>query len=99
MLQIDDDAVDALTQIGSLRISAEETDEGVELQIDEATEPQEGDEVVEREGGRVREPGAVVRDREHELAVPARELDLDPLAAVLERVLQELSEHERERGR
>jgi Fe-S cluster assembly iron-binding protein IscA len=53
MLKIDDDAVGALTQIGSLRITAEETDEGVELQIDEADGPQEGDEVVEREGARV----------------------------------------------
>ena len=53
MLQIDDDAVEALAQIGGLRITAEETDEGVELQIDEATAPQEGDEVVEREGARV----------------------------------------------
>ncbi len=53
MLQIDDDAVDALSQIGGLRITAEETDEGVELQIDEATAPEEGDQVVEREGARV----------------------------------------------
>jgi Fe-S cluster assembly iron-binding protein IscA len=53
MLQIDEDAVDALTQIGSLRITAEETDEGVELQIDEAPEPKEGDEVVERGNARV----------------------------------------------
>jgi iron-sulfur cluster assembly protein len=53
MLQIDDDAVEALTQIGPLRISAETTDDGVEIQIDDATEPHEGDEVVEREGARV----------------------------------------------
>ena len=53
MLQIDDDAVGALTDIGSLRISAEETDDGVEIQIEEATEPREGDEVVERDGARV----------------------------------------------
>jgi iron-sulfur cluster assembly protein len=53
MLQIDDDAVEALTQIGGLRITAEETDEGVELQIDEAAAPEDGDEVVEREGARV----------------------------------------------
>ena len=46
-----------------------------------------------------REPGprddgadarAVVGDRQHDLAVPARELDADPVAAVLERVLQQL---------
>jgi len=53
MLQIDDDAVEALTQIGALRITAEETDDGIELQIDEVTEPLEGDQVVEREGARV----------------------------------------------
>jgi Fe-S cluster assembly iron-binding protein IscA len=58
MLQIDDEAVEALTQIGALRITAEETDEGIELQIDEATEPQAGDEVVEREGARVFLDGA-----------------------------------------
>ncbi len=53
MLKIDDDAVDALSQIGALRITAEETDEGVELQIDEASAPEEGNQVVEREGARV----------------------------------------------
>jgi iron-sulfur cluster assembly protein len=53
MLQIDDEAVAALTQMGALRISAEETDDGVELQIEDATEPKEGDAVVEREGARV----------------------------------------------
>jgi len=53
MLQIDDDAVGALTELGSIRITAEETDDGVELQIDEATEPEAGDEVVERAGARV----------------------------------------------
>jgi Fe-S cluster assembly iron-binding protein IscA len=53
MLQIDDEAVEALTQMGGLRITAEETEEGVELQIDEASAPQEADEVVEREGARV----------------------------------------------
>jgi Fe-S cluster assembly iron-binding protein IscA len=53
MLQIHDDAVEALGQTGSLRVTAEETEDGVELQIDEATEPHEGDEVVERDGARV----------------------------------------------
>jgi Fe-S cluster assembly iron-binding protein IscA len=53
MLQIDDDAVEALTQMGALRISAEETDDGVELQIEEASDPRAGDEVVERDGARV----------------------------------------------
>ena len=53
MLQLDENAVEALNQIGALRITAEETDEGVEIQIDEASTPKEGDEVVERDGARV----------------------------------------------
>ena len=53
MLQIADDAVEALNQTGPLRITAEETDGGMEIQIDEAADPSEGDEVVEREGVRV----------------------------------------------
>jgi Fe-S cluster assembly iron-binding protein IscA len=39
--------------MGGLRITAEETDEGVEIQIDEASEPQAGDETVERGEARV----------------------------------------------
>jgi Fe-S cluster assembly iron-binding protein IscA len=53
MLEIHENAVDALKGIGALRITAEETEDGVELQIDDATEPHEGDEVVERDGARV----------------------------------------------
>jgi Fe-S cluster assembly iron-binding protein IscA len=53
MLEIDDDAVQALSEMGPLRVTAEETDDGVELQIDDATEPHEGDEVVERGGAKV----------------------------------------------
>ena len=53
MLQIDDDAVGALTEMGPLRVTAEEAEDGVELQLDDATEPHEGDEVVERDGARV----------------------------------------------
>jgi iron-sulfur cluster assembly protein len=53
MLQIDEDAVAALKEMGSLRISAEETDDGVELQIDDASDPRDGDEIVERDGARV----------------------------------------------
>jgi len=60
MLQIDENAVAALSEIGGLRITAEETEEGVELQIDEAAAPQDGDEVIEREGARIfLAPGAV----------------------------------------
>jgi Fe-S cluster assembly iron-binding protein IscA len=50
MLEIDDAAVDALRQMGALRITAEEVDGEVELSIDEAEAPSEGDEVVERDG-------------------------------------------------
>jgi len=53
MLQIDEEAVATLTELGPLRITAEEADDGVELQIDEATEPHDGDEVVERDGAQV----------------------------------------------
>jgi iron-sulfur cluster assembly protein len=53
MLEIHEDAVEALQGMGGLRITAVEDDEGVELQIDDATEPRDGDEVVEREGARV----------------------------------------------
>ena len=53
MLEIHDDAVEPLKGMGALRITAQETDDGVELQIDDATEPQDGDEVIERDGARV----------------------------------------------
>ncbi len=44
-------------------------------------------------------PGAVVGDRENDVTVALRERDRDVIAAVLERVLEELGEHEREGGR
>jgi Fe-S cluster assembly iron-binding protein IscA len=47
MLQIDDEAVAALAQIGTIRITAEEVDGEVEISIEDATEPSEGDEVIE----------------------------------------------------
>ena len=53
MLEIHEDAVEPLKEMGALRITALEADDGVELQIDDATGPQEGDEVVERDGARV----------------------------------------------
>ncbi|HEY3962023.1 MAG TPA: hypothetical protein VGL84_05810 [Gaiellaceae bacterium] len=53
MLQIADDAVDALRELGGLRITAEEVDGEVELSIFDATEPEAGDEIVERDGVRV----------------------------------------------
>jgi len=53
MLQIAEDAVDALKQMGALRITAEDVDGEVEISIDDATEPAEGDEIVERDGASV----------------------------------------------
>ena len=53
MLEIHEDAVEALKGMGALRITAQEADDGVELQIDDATEPEAGDEVIERDGARV----------------------------------------------
>jgi hypothetical protein len=47
MLQIDDEAVAALAQIGTIRITADEVDGEVEISIDEASEPSEGDEVID----------------------------------------------------
>jgi Fe-S cluster assembly iron-binding protein IscA len=53
MLQIDDEAVEALRQIGDLRIRGVESEGEIELEIEEATEPMMGDETVERDGVRV----------------------------------------------
>jgi Fe-S cluster assembly iron-binding protein IscA len=53
MLQIDDDAVAALAEVGPVRLSAVESDGEVEVSIEDATEPAEGDQVVERDGARV----------------------------------------------
>jgi Fe-S cluster assembly iron-binding protein IscA len=53
MLQIDEDAVEALRQIGTIRIRGVEADGEVELEIDEAEEPIVDDQVVEREGVRI----------------------------------------------
>ncbi len=53
MLQINDEAVEALRQIGDLRIRGVVDDGEVELEIEEATEPVADDQVVERDGVRV----------------------------------------------
>jgi Fe-S cluster assembly iron-binding protein IscA len=53
MLEIHDEAVAALVELGAIRITAEEVDGEVEISIDEATEPGEGDEVIERGEARV----------------------------------------------
>ena len=53
MLQIDDEAVAALAEIGTIRITAEEVDGEIEISINDASEPSDGDEVIERAGARV----------------------------------------------
>jgi Fe-S cluster assembly iron-binding protein IscA len=54
MLQLSDDAVEALREMGTLRFSiAEAGEDEVELEIEAAEEPSAGDEVVERDGVRV----------------------------------------------
>ena len=53
MLQLSDEAADALKQIGTIRISAEEVDGDVEIAIDEASDPSEGDQVIDGDGFRV----------------------------------------------
>ena len=51
MLQIADDAVDALREIGTIRIKGVEgAEDEIELEIEEANEPLMEDQVVEREG-------------------------------------------------
>ncbi|HUZ82783.1 MAG TPA: hypothetical protein VMU73_11115 [Gaiellaceae bacterium] len=47
MLQIDDEAIAALAEIGAIRITAEEVGGDVEISIDDASAPSEGDEVIE----------------------------------------------------
>lgn len=53
MLQIGDDAVETLREIGPLRIRGIEADGEVELEIEDATEPVVDDQVVERDGARI----------------------------------------------
>ncbi len=53
MLQINDEAVEALRQIGDLHIRGIEADGEVELEIEEAEEPGVDDQLVERDGVKV----------------------------------------------
>jgi len=53
MLQINDEAVEALRQIGDLRIRGIEADGEVELEIEEAEEAGVDDQLVERDGVKV----------------------------------------------
>jgi Fe-S cluster assembly iron-binding protein IscA len=50
MLQITEEAVDALRQLGALRIRGVESDGEIELEIKEASAPVADDVVVERDG-------------------------------------------------
>ena len=50
MLEIAEDAVVPLKEMGALRITAEEVDGEVEIAIEDATEPLDGDATVERDG-------------------------------------------------
>jgi iron-sulfur cluster assembly protein len=56
MLQLTDDAIAAILELageGGLRFSGHEVDDEVELGIEPAAGPEEGDETVERGGARV----------------------------------------------
>ena len=53
MLQINDEAVEALRQIGDLHIRGIESEGEVELEIEEAKEPGVDDQLVERDGVKV----------------------------------------------
>ena len=53
MLEISRDAVEALKDMGPLRITAEEQGDELELSIENATEASEGDVVVEQDGAQV----------------------------------------------
>jgi Fe-S cluster assembly iron-binding protein IscA len=53
MLEISGEAVEALRDMGPLRITAEEQGDELELSIENATEPQAGDVEVEQDGARV----------------------------------------------
>jgi Fe-S cluster assembly iron-binding protein IscA len=53
MLQINDEAVEALRQIGDLHIRGIESDGEVELEIEEGKEPGVDDQLVERDGVKV----------------------------------------------
>ena len=53
MLQLTEEAVEALKQMGTIRITAEDVDGDVEIAIDEATEPNEDDQVLDQDGARI----------------------------------------------
>src|SRR5947208_2181920 len=80
--------------LGPRRSSAPELEPAVQLVADEGADDREAGAV-----GASVASGAGVDDREQHVPVPKGELDANVLAAVLERVLQQLAEDERERRR
>jgi iron-sulfur cluster assembly protein len=53
MLELSDAAVEAIRTMGSLRLSAHEDGDEIEIAVEAADDPAAGDETVEREGARV----------------------------------------------
>jgi Fe-S cluster assembly iron-binding protein IscA len=54
MLQIDEEALDAFRELGSIRIAGVEADGEIELEIEEAAAPvDDDDQIVERDGVRI----------------------------------------------
>ncbi len=54
MLQIDEEALEAFRELGSIRIAGVETDGEIELEIEEAAAPaDDDDQIVERDGVRI----------------------------------------------
>jgi hypothetical protein len=53
MLQIDDNALDALKQVGTIRIRGIEEDGEIALEIEEADEPVMDEQIVERDEVRI----------------------------------------------
>src|SRR3954447_13208659 len=79
---------------GPCGLAAQEFEPAVQLVPDERPHDGEAGAV-----GPLVASGAGVRDRQENVPVPPSELDADVFAAVLERVLQELAEDERQRRR
>ena len=72
MLQISDESVEALRQLGTLRIRGVEAEGEIELEVEEATEPVADDVVVEREGVEVYlDPVAANALEDHVLGIHA----------------------------
>jgi Fe-S cluster assembly iron-binding protein IscA len=74
MLEIAEDAVEPLKQMGALRITAEDLDGEAEIAIEDATGPLKGDITVERDGAVVYlDPAAVTVLADQVLGVHAHD--------------------------